>query len=89
MDRAQVHFEVFARRQHGSSWVLELATEDRTRATEAADELLAERRAISVKVTKETLDEETREALFPRIIETAIAVGVGEADVGGTGRDGR
>src|ERR1700744_4884333 len=28
------------------------------------------------------LDEETRETLFPRIMETAIAVGVGEASVG-------
>jgi hypothetical protein len=61
MDRAQVHFDVFARRQHGSSWSLELATEDRTRAIESADELLAERRAISVKVVKETLDDESHE----------------------------
>jgi hypothetical protein len=61
MDRAQVHFEVFARRQHGSSWSLELATEDRTRAIESADELLAEKRAISVKVIKETLDDESHE----------------------------
>ena len=28
------------------------------------------------------LDEETREALFPRIMEMAVAVGVGEASVG-------
>jgi hypothetical protein len=58
---AQVHFEVFARRAHGSSWTLELAIEDRARATEAAEELLADGRAVSVKVTKETLDAETRE----------------------------
>ena len=76
MDRAQVHFEVFARRQHGSSWVLELATEDRTRAAEAADELLTERRAISVKVTKETLDEETRE------FKTVTILTKGEPDKG-------
>src|ERR1700692_3800592 len=61
MDRAQVHFEVFARRAGASAWVLELATEERTRAIEAADEMLAERRAAAVRVTKETLDEETRE----------------------------
>jgi hypothetical protein len=61
MDRAQVHFEVFARRQHGSSWSLELATEDRARAIESAEELLAEGRAISVKVIKETLDDESHE----------------------------
>jgi hypothetical protein len=61
MDRDQVHFEVFARRQHGSSWSLELATEDRTRAVAAAEEMLVEHRAISVKVVKETLDDETHE----------------------------
>lgn len=58
---AQVHFEFFARRGHGSSWTLELACEDRARAVGAAEEMLAEGRAVSVKVTKETLDEETRE----------------------------
>jgi hypothetical protein len=60
-DRAQVHFELFARKQHGSGWSLELATEDRARATETAEEMLAEGRAVAVKVTKETLDEDTRE----------------------------
>src|SRR5579863_2974607 len=60
MDRDQVHFEVFARRQHGSSWSLEQATEDRARAIDAAEEMLAKGRAVSVKVTKETLDGETR-----------------------------
>ncbi len=76
MDRDQVHFEVFARRQHGSSWSLQLATEDRTRAIEAADELLSESRAISVKVTKETLDAETRE------FKTVTIVSKGEPDRG-------
>ena len=61
MDRDQVHFEVFARRQPGSSWSLELATEDRARAIDAAEQMLSEGRAISVKVTKETLDGATRE----------------------------
>src|SRR5580658_4839669 len=76
MDRAQVHFEVLARRQHGSSWSLQLATEDRTRAIESAEELLAEHRAISVKVTKETLDEETRE------FKTVTIMTKGEPDRG-------
>ena len=76
MDRAQVHFEVFARRQHGSSWSLQLATEDRTRAIESAEELLAEQRAISVRVTKETLDEETRE------FKTVTILTKGEPDRG-------
>jgi hypothetical protein len=76
MNRAQVHFEVLARRQHGSSWSLQLATEDRTRAVESAEELLAEHRAISVKVTKETLDEETRE------FKTVTILTKGEPDRG-------
>lgn len=61
MSEAQVHFEVFARRKVNAPWTLELATEDRTRATETADELLAANRAAAVKVCKETLDPETRE----------------------------
>ena len=76
MDGAQVHFEVFARRQHGSSWSLELATEDRTRAIDSAEEMLAEHRAISVKVSKETLDEETRE------FKTVTILTKGEPDRG-------
>ncbi|HXQ09374.1 MAG TPA: hypothetical protein VN805_00065 [Caulobacteraceae bacterium] len=76
MDRDQVHFEVFARRQHGSSWSLELATEDRARAIDAAEEMLAEGRAISVKVTKETLDGETRE------FKTVTILNKGEPDRG-------
>jgi hypothetical protein len=76
MDRAQVHFEVFARRQHGSSWSLQMATEDRTRALESAEEMLAEHRAISVRVTKETLDEETRE------FKTVTILTKGEPDRG-------
>jgi hypothetical protein len=76
MDRDQIHFEVFARRQHGSSWSLEQATEDRARAIDAAEEMLAEGRAISVKVTKETLDGETRE------FKTVTILNKGEPDRG-------
>src|ERR1700761_5472035 len=61
MDGVQIHFEVFARKRAGSSWSLELATEDRGRAVETAEQMLSEGRAIAVKVMKESLDEETRE----------------------------
>ncbi len=61
MNDAQVHYEVMARRQQGAPWSLHLATEDRARAIETAEEMLAEGRCVAVKVTKETLDEETRE----------------------------
>ncbi len=57
----QVHYEVFVRKPGAASWALELATEDRTRATEVAEELIATGKAHAVKVVKETLDEETRE----------------------------
>jgi hypothetical protein len=61
MDRAQIHFEVFARRQQGSSWTLELASEDRAKALQAAEDMFAEGRAIAVKVAKETLAEGSNE----------------------------
>ena len=57
----QVHFELFTRRIANAPWTLQLATEDRSRAIEAAEELLADGRAAAVKVCKETLDAETRE----------------------------
>jgi len=61
MERAQVHYEVLIRRQHNSGWALEQATEDRAKALGLAEEMLADKRAIAVRVTKETLDPHTRE----------------------------
>jgi hypothetical protein len=61
MSNNQVHFEVFARRKSTSNWTLELATEDRAGALKAAEEMMTQGRAVAVKVTKETLDQETRE----------------------------
>ncbi len=61
MSNSQVHFEVFARRSGGGGFSLELATEDRERALEAAEELLELPRFVAVKVTKETLDPSTGE----------------------------
>lgn len=61
MERHQIHFEVFVRRKSTSTWTLELATEDRAAALKAAGELLSVGRAIAAKVSKETLDTETRE----------------------------
>lgn len=57
----KVHYELFVRRQPGSGWTLDLATEDRKRALDSAEEQLAEGRVAAVRVTKEILDEETRE----------------------------
>jgi hypothetical protein len=59
--RGTIHYELFVRRQPGSGWTLDLATEDRARAIESAEEQLAEGRVAAVRVTKEVLNEETRE----------------------------
>jgi hypothetical protein len=61
MTGAQIHFEVFARRRINAPWSLELATEDRARAVEAAEEMLASGKVAAVRVCKETLDPDTRE----------------------------
>lgn len=58
---SQIHFEVFARRPRDTGFTLEFAGEDRAKALEAAEEMMASGRAAAVKVTKETLDTETRE----------------------------
>ncbi|WP_296598381.1 hypothetical protein [Phenylobacterium sp.] len=56
-----MHFEVFIRKTPGSSWTLDLATENRSAALSTAQEAMAEGRAAAVKVTKEVFDEESRE----------------------------
>lgn len=61
MARAQVHYEVFFRRTVRSDWRLENACENRAQALEMAEGALREGRAVSVRVTKEVFDEETRE----------------------------
>src|SRR5215213_3500014 len=61
MDRAQVHYEVWIRRKPASGWALEIATEDRQRAIDTAEEIFATGKAVAVRVAKETLDEDTRE----------------------------
>jgi hypothetical protein len=61
MDQTQVHYEVFSRKGAGAGWKLELATEDRAHATDTANSLFEDKRFAAVRVTKETLDPETRE----------------------------
>lgn len=69
----QVHYEVFIKRA-SAGWTLDSATEDRAAAIAAAEERLATRKAASVKVTKETLDPETRE------FRTVVILQKGEPD---------
>jgi hypothetical protein len=56
-----VHYEIYIRKTAPSPWSLLMATEDRTRAIETAEDLLADRRAAAVRVTKEMLDPDTME----------------------------
>jgi len=61
VSRSPVHYEVFARRTPQSSWVLEMATEDRALALQSAEDWLAARNAAAVRVTKELFDQESGE----------------------------
>lgn len=56
-----VHYEVYIRKTAPSSWSLEIATEDRSRAIDTAEDLIRDGRAAAVRVTKETLDPDTME----------------------------
>ncbi|MHB8283400.1 MAG: hypothetical protein ACYDD1_01870 [Caulobacteraceae bacterium] len=52
----QVHFELFVRRNKASSWALELASEDRLKVVETAEDMLRDKSVIAVRVTKEVFD---------------------------------
>ena len=54
MAQEPVHYEVFIRRDVQASWALDMATETRAHAVEAAEEALKHGRAIGVKVSKES-----------------------------------
>ena len=56
-----VHYEVYIRKTAPAPWTLQMATEDRTMAVEAAEDMLADQRAAAVRVTKEILDPDTME----------------------------
>jgi hypothetical protein len=57
----QVHYELFVRRKPGAQWTLDMATEIRAHALQTAEEALEQGRAIAVRVSKETLDPDSRE----------------------------
>jgi hypothetical protein len=61
MSGRPVHYEVFSRRTPSSAWTLQLASEDRTQALNAAEEMLKDKSAAAVMVTKEVLDPESGE----------------------------
>ncbi len=61
MSGAQVHYELSTRTSSGAGWSLDLATEDRKLAVSTAEDLMKTGKVIAAKVTKETMDPETRE----------------------------
>jgi hypothetical protein len=50
-----VHYELYVRRKPNAPWTLDCASEDRARLIETAQELLDERRAVAVRVSKEVM----------------------------------
>lgn len=61
MQGQQVHYELFIRRAPGASWTLEMASENRAQVVASAEAMMKEGKVAAVKVSKETLDPETRE----------------------------
>jgi len=61
MSSGSVHFEVFIRRTANDDWTLQSATEDRQAAIDLAEGLLHEKKAVAVRVSRETLNEDTRQ----------------------------
>jgi hypothetical protein len=61
MEDSQVHYELFVRHTPAASWKLEMASENRAHVIETAETMFAEGRVAAVRVSKETLDAETRE----------------------------
>jgi hypothetical protein len=56
-----VHYEIYVRKTAPAPWTLLQATENRQQAIETAEDLLKDKHAIAVRVTKETLDPDTME----------------------------
>ncbi len=61
MSGAQVHYEVFIRKTPSGGWTLDMATENRGHAVSTAEALMKEGKVAGVRVTKESLNPETRE----------------------------
>lgn len=56
-----IHYELLVRKTAASAWSLFLATESRAQALETAEDLLTDKQAVSVRITKEVLTPETGE----------------------------
>ncbi|WP_292054754.1 MULTISPECIES: hypothetical protein [unclassified Brevundimonas] len=56
-----VHYEIYVRKTPAANWTLLMASEDRRHAITTAEEVMRDKIAASVKVTKETLNPATME----------------------------
>lgn len=70
-----VHYEVYHRKTAPAPWALLMATEDRKHAIETAEDLLADKRAVAVRVTKETLNTETMAFLSTTVLTRGVPEG--------------
>ncbi len=68
MTVAPVHYELFIRRRLTGAWLLELATEDRARAFDTAQAIMAEGSAVSVRIQREALDPVTGEYISSTLL---------------------
>lgn len=56
-----IHYELYARKTAPSPWALVIATESRKHAVDTAEDMLRDKLAVAIRVTKETLDPDTME----------------------------
>ena len=68
-----VHYELYIRKTAPSPWTLLQATEDRQNAITTAEEILKDKHAVAVRVTKETLDPDTMEFASTTILTRGVA----------------
>jgi hypothetical protein len=69
------HYEVYIRKTAPSPWSLLMATENRNHAIETAEDTLRDKRAVGVRVTKETLDPETMAFASVTVLTRGMAEG--------------
>ena len=72
MSNGSIHFEVFIRRTANDDWTLQFATEDRQAAVDLAENLLTEKKAAAVRVSRETLNEDTREFVSHTVLSKGL-----------------
>jgi hypothetical protein len=80
-DPLQVHYELFVRHTPGAPWTLEMANESRSQVVEAAEAMMEDGRVAAVRVSKESLDPDTREFQSISILSKGKVDGVKQKKV--------